>query len=113
MAASDKPFRNQHTLDIVYAVSCILMLLSIVWMLWQDYAREYKTALRNFRNVEVAMAQRQALEQVPSETEFKTAEENLAEAKKARDDKVNELNSARAAMASLKPLKERAEANYQ
>ena len=28
MAATDKPYRNQRTLDIVFAVSCILMLFS-------------------------------------------------------------------------------------
>ena len=46
MAATDKPFRDQTTLDIVFAVSNILMLLSIVWMFWQDYDREYKDEQR-------------------------------------------------------------------
>ena len=32
MAATDKTYRNQKTLDIVFAVSCILMLLSSFWM---------------------------------------------------------------------------------
>ena len=40
MAASDKPFRSQRSLDIVFAISNILMLLSVVWMMWADYARE-------------------------------------------------------------------------
>ena len=52
MAASDKPFHNQRTLDIVFAVSNILMLLSVVWMMWADYAREYKTDQRLFRELE-------------------------------------------------------------
>ena len=50
MAASDKPFHNQRTLDIIFAVSNILMLLSIVWMLWQDHYREYKVEQRLFRH---------------------------------------------------------------
>ena len=32
MAATDQTYRNQKTLDIVFAVSCVLMLLSMVWM---------------------------------------------------------------------------------
>ena len=55
MAASDKPFNNQRTLDIVFAVSNILMLLSVLWMLVQDYQREYKVEQRAFRDVEVAL----------------------------------------------------------
>ena len=57
MAATDKAFRDQRALDIVFAVSNILMLLSIGWMLWQDYAREYKVEQRDFRRVEVGIAQ--------------------------------------------------------
>ena len=48
MAATDKTLRDQRTLDIVFAVSNTLMLLSIVWMLWDDYAREYKADQRAF-----------------------------------------------------------------
>src|SRR5947208_17103128 len=70
MAATDKPFNNQRTLDIVFAVSNILMLLSVVWMLVQDYTREYKTEQRVFRDVEVVLAQRFPLEALPSEEEF-------------------------------------------
>ena len=42
MAATDQNYRQQKTLDIVFAVSSILMLLSIFWMLWDDYNREFK-----------------------------------------------------------------------
>ena len=44
MAASDKPFHNQRTLDIVFAVSNILMLLSVVWMLYQDHVEHVRPA---------------------------------------------------------------------
>ena len=57
MAATDQTYRNQHTLDIVFAVSRMLMLVSIVWMFWQDYFRAYKVEQRDFRDVEVAVAQ--------------------------------------------------------
>ncbi len=73
MAATDQAYRNQYRLDIVFAVSSILMLLSIVWMLVDDYRREYKTEQRIFRDVEMAMAQRDALSKLPTKAAFDAA----------------------------------------
>jgi hypothetical protein len=36
MAATDQPYRNQNTLDVVFGVSCVLMLVTTGWMFWQD-----------------------------------------------------------------------------
>ena len=55
MAATDQHYRNQKTLDIVFAVSCVLMLISTIWMLVQDYNREYKAIQREFRDVEATL----------------------------------------------------------
>ncbi|HVS36581.1 MAG TPA: hypothetical protein VMS17_13535 [Gemmataceae bacterium] len=65
MAATDKPYRNQKMLDMVFAVSCILMLASVVWMMWADFNREYKTAGRVFRDVESVIAERQMIAALP------------------------------------------------
>src|ERR1700722_11861593 len=65
MAATDQPFRNQKTLDIVFAVSCILMLLSVIWMFVQDYDRDWKGDQRKFRDVETAVNERLMLEKLP------------------------------------------------
>jgi cytochrome c2 len=73
MAATDQPYRSQKTLDVVFAVSAVLMLLSMVWMFADDYNREYKTEQREFRDVVAALAQRSALEQLPSTREFEDA----------------------------------------
>ena len=115
MAASDKPFRSQRTLDIVFAVSNILMLLSVVWMLWADYSREYKTDQRLFRELEVAMAQQQALQLVPTDAEFKTAKDEVEKFSKIRNSEANQkkLAEAKAALIDYRPKKERAEADYQ
>src|SRR5689334_15090305 len=82
MAASDKLYRDQNTLDIVFAISNILMLPSGVWMFTEDHYREFKPEQRGFRDVESAMAQRAALETIPSAEEFAKTE---AEVQKARD----------------------------
>jgi cytochrome c2 len=79
MAASDKTYRSQKTLDIVFAVTGILMLLSIVGMFAQDYFREFKTEQRSFRDVETAMAERAVLELLPQGQieALRTAEKEL------------------------------------
>src|SRR5204863_9327258 len=82
MAASDKLYRNQDTLDIVFAISNIVMLASVVWMFTEDHYREFKPEQRGFRDVESAMAQRGALELIPSSEEFAKTD---AEVQKARD----------------------------
>lgn len=113
MAATDKTLRDQNTLDIVFAVSNVLMLVSIFWMLYQDYAREYKDEQRAFREVERAMAQHAALSQIPNESEFKKAEEEVIKEKKKREENSGKIASARAEMEKLQPLKEKAEAAFQ
>jgi cytochrome c2 len=65
MAASDQTYRSQKLLDIVFAVTGILMLLSIVGMFTQDYFREFKVEQRRFRDVEAAMAERSLLDVLP------------------------------------------------
>src|SRR6478609_2367925 len=94
MAASDKPYHNQNLLDIVFGVTSLLMLVSVIMMLVQDYNREYKPEQRVFRDVEAAMAQRQALESLPSSDEMAKADEDVKKARDKRDnDKIAEYRS--------------------
>jgi cbb3-type cytochrome oxidase cytochrome c subunit len=86
MAASDQTYRNQRWLDIAFGVSSVLMLFSMVWMFVDDYNREWKPEQRRFRDVETALAQRLALEDMPSETDIQQKEAALASARKKRDD---------------------------
>jgi cytochrome c2 len=87
MAATDKTYRNQRTLDIVFAVSCLLMLLGTLWMFWQDYDRQYKHVQREFRDVEEAMNEYQMLAQLPSKEQVDEARKKVTDAKKQYDDK--------------------------
>src|SRR5437660_11983754 len=82
MAATDQTYRSQRTLDVVFAASCVLMLLSTVWMLWDDYNRPWKAEQRRFRDVETARNQRLMLEQLPDpeEVTVRTEEVKLAQA---------------------------------
>jgi len=82
MAASDKPYHDQNWLDILFALTSIAMLVSVVMMFMQDYFREFKTEQRVFRDVESKLAQRLALQQMPSLDEFEKA---AADVENARD----------------------------
>ena len=42
MAATDQTYRDQKILDVVFGVSCALMLITTGWMFWQDYNRDWK-----------------------------------------------------------------------
>src|SRR6266403_1295647 len=94
MAATDKPYRNQRTLDIVFGVSCILMLLSTVWMFAQDYFREFKTIQRQFRDVEEGVAERTMLDKLPPSdkmTQIKELEQQI-EATQAKVASIKDQN---------------------
>ncbi len=87
MAATDQTYRNQKALDIVFAVSSIVLLVSIIWMFVQDYNREWKTEQREFRDVEAAMFTRQAIADMPDPDRYRKAQADLDTARKALDNK--------------------------
>ena len=60
MAATDKPYRNQYRLDIVFGVSCVALLLTTGWMMYADHNRPFKPIQRTFRDVEHRGATRTA-----------------------------------------------------
>jgi mono/diheme cytochrome c family protein len=93
MAATDQTYRSQKTLDIVFALSCILMLLSTLWMFWQDYDRQYKHVQREFRDVEEAMNEYQMLGQLPKKEDVEKARDKVANAKKEYDKKHDEVRA--------------------
>ena len=82
MAATDQHYRNQKTLDIVFAVSCVLMLISTIWMFVQDYNREFKQVQRDFRDVEAAVNDRMMLARLPDVAEVKARREKVEAARK-------------------------------
>jgi mono/diheme cytochrome c family protein/cbb3-type cytochrome oxidase cytochrome c subunit len=85
MAATDKTYHNQRTLDIIFAASCILMLVCTIWMLVADYNREFKTVQRNFRDVESVLDERQMINQLPDPDEVKERQTAVVEKRKAVD----------------------------
>jgi mono/diheme cytochrome c family protein len=110
MAATDKTYRDQKALDIVFAVSCVLMLLSIIWMFAQDYYRDFKQVQRTFRDVEAAMTERAMLDKLPDVAKAQQAasavDEARAEVESAKKNVPSEVKT-------LDRNKAKAEAEYQ
>jgi mono/diheme cytochrome c family protein len=83
MAASDQTYRSQKILDIVFAVSCLLMLASLLWMFVDDYNRDFKKVQKHFRLVDDTLTVRSMLEKLPNVEEVTAASEKVAEKRKA------------------------------
>src|SRR5579859_5983769 len=96
MAASDQTYRNQKALDVVFGVSCVLMLASIVWMFADDYNRSWKKEQRAFRDVQEAMDERFALSRLPDPAELIVAEKRVSDEKDKlakKSDRLQEIES--------------------
>src|SRR5258708_2205303 len=91
MAASDQTYRNQKALDTVFGVSCVLLLVSIIWMFREDYLREWKEEQRAFRDVESLMSERFALDKLPNPRDLLAAETDLDDAEMTLEKKRDEL----------------------
>jgi mono/diheme cytochrome c family protein len=110
MAATDQVYRNQKALNLVFAVSCVLMFLSIIWMLVDDYNREFKKVQRKFRDVETQLSLGQMLENMPDDDALRTGQDKVLELRKIRDDKRKQLESEHR---DLIAKRDQAEATYQ
>jgi cytochrome c2 len=122
MAATDQHYRHQNLLDITFAVSSILLLVFIALMLAveQGYMtlgepnnKQWKEEQRRFRDVEVAMAQREALGKLPSKTEFDKLAAAFTAAKKKRDADQGKINDLDREVRAMLPEKERADLKLQ
>jgi mono/diheme cytochrome c family protein len=113
MAATDKSYRSQYRLDIVFALTSVAMLLSIVWMFADDYFRPFKVEQRTFREVESAMAQRAAVDLIPNKEDFDKAKEKFDDAQAKYKNDLKELGELKDYVADKQPKLERAEAAFQ
>src|SRR5262245_20738388 len=95
MAATDQHYRNQRTLNIVFALSSVAMFASVIWMMVDDYRKQWKRDQREFRNVEVGINLSLMLDNLPTEEELKESREAVADKRQAVEDKKAELTKIR------------------
>src|SRR5215471_2124567 len=50
---------NVDFLNVVFAASSLFLFLSVVWMVWDDYDREWKNTQRQFARLEYQVTQAQ------------------------------------------------------
>ena len=48
---------NIDFLNVVFAASSVFLFLSVVWMVWDDYDRDWKNTQRNFSQLETEVTQ--------------------------------------------------------
>jgi len=78
---------NVDFLNVVFAASSLFLFLSVVWMVWDDYDREWKNTQRQFARLEYQVTQAQLQQTTRSvdrnklqqlEGQLKTAQQSVA-----------------------------------
>src|SRR5687767_3345889 len=87
---------NVDFLNVVFAASSLFLFISVIWMVWDDYDREWKNTQRQFAELEYQVTQA-SLEQASRgvdknkvgqlQSQLSAAEKNAA----ANQEKVEEL----------------------
>src|SRR5262245_22251461 len=89
---------NVDFLNVVFAASSIFLFLSVVWMVWDDFDREWKNTQRRFAELEYQVTQAQLQQAGRSvdqnklqqlETQRQAAEKNIS----GNQQKVDELQA--------------------
>jgi mono/diheme cytochrome c family protein/peptidoglycan hydrolase CwlO-like protein len=89
---------NIDFLNVVFAASSLFLFLSVVWMVWDDFDREWKNTQRRFTQLqyEVTQAQYQQASRAVDRNKLQQLESQLAAAKKSVESnqkKVDELQA--------------------
>ena len=106
---------NVDFLNVVFAASSMFLFLSVIWMVWDDYDRDWKNTQRQFVELEYQVTQA-SLEQAGARRRSEQADRaagSLAAAQKnveANQEKVDELNGQ---MAELDAASDRESQDYQ
>ena len=94
---------NVDFLNVVFAASSIFLFLSVVWMVWDDFDREWKKTQRRFAQLEYQVTEAQRQQAVRSvdrnkiqqlEAQRKASEQLIAANKQKVDDLQAKLKAA-------------------
>ena len=67
---------NVDFLNVVFAASSLFLFLSVIWMVWDDFDRDWKNTQRQFANLEYQVTQaqlRQAVRAVDQEQDRRSS----------------------------------------
>src|SRR4029078_7698138 len=76
---------NVDFLNVVFAASSLFLFLSVIWMVWDDYNRDWKKTQRRFVDlqIQVTQAQLQQATRAVDRTKQTTLQQQLAAAEKS------------------------------
>src|SRR6266480_4166614 len=77
---------NVDFLNVVFAASSIFLFLSVIWMVWDDFDRDWKNRERSFANLEYQVTQAQHQQAVQGVDRTKIAQ--LEAQKKASEQQI-------------------------
>src|SRR4051812_46525506 len=88
---------NIDFLNVVFAASSIFLFLSVIWMVWDDFNRDWKTTQRRFAQLEYQVTQAQRQQAIGAVDKGKIAQleaqkKGAEQLIKANQAKVDELN---------------------
>src|SRR5436309_7072375 len=89
---------NVDFLNVVFAASSLFLFLSVIWMVWDDYDRDWKNTQRRFADLQyqVTQAQYQQAGRAIDRTKLQQLNQQLAQAEKniqANQKNVDELQA--------------------
>ena len=94
---------NVDFLNVVFAAASLFLFLSVVWMVWDDYDREWKSTQRRFASLQYQVTQAQEQQAARSvdkaklqqlEAQRKAAEQNVSANQKKVDELQDKLKDA-------------------
>src|SRR3954463_9823837 len=104
---------NVDFLNVVFAASSLFLFLSVIWMVWDDYDREWKNTQRRFSQLEYQVTQAQLqqagrsvdkskMQQLQSQRQ--AAEKNVAANQKKVDELQDKLKEATRSCFARRPI---------
>src|SRR5204863_27662 len=82
---------NVDFLNVVFAASSIFLFLSVIWIVWDDFDREWKKTQRQFANLEYQVTQAQRAQAVRAVDRSKI--QQLEAQRKASEKQIEEMNA--------------------
>ncbi|APW63982.1 c-type cytochrome [Paludisphaera borealis] len=98
MPATEETYYRQPTLHVIFAVSSVAMLLSIVWMIMADHLRPWKAVQRDFHRVEdrklqAAEQEKLAIQKEKYQAEIDKVDQQIEQAKQGAIQRAADLKS--------------------
>src|SRR5580692_2603147 len=90
MPATESNYRDVKKVHVFFAVSCVLMLFTTVWMMASDQAREWMGYQRTFEKLQT-QKQEAAIQSIEKSPQFQTSKEELTARRDATKEQLKSI----------------------